>query len=74
MIICENIKNPLTSFEELTVGDIFKDQDGDYYLRIHNIDNGYQEYNCVNLRDGCLDCFSSPATVTKINTAKLVVE
>ena len=76
MIIHENTQNFLASFGELSVGDVFKDEMGDglYYMRVGNINDGYQDYNCVNLHDGGLDCFSNSATVRKINTAKLVVE
>lgn len=76
MIIHENTQNFLVSFEELSVGDVFKGEVGYglYYMRVSNISDGYQDYNCVNLHDGCLDCFSNSATVRKINTAKLVVE
>lgn len=76
MLICENTKNFLTSFRELSIGDIFKDElnDGQYYMRLCDIDICNQWYNCVHLQDGGLDRFSETATVRKINTAKLVVE
>ena len=76
MIIHENTKNFLTSFEELSVGDVFKDEmgDGHYFMRIGDINDGYRDYNCVNLHDGGLDCFYSTNTIRKIDTAKLVVE
>lgn len=55
-------------FSEIRWGDVFRTEDGDYYMRV----SGSAEYNAVRVGTGELVCFGCEL-VSPVHNAKMVV-
>lgn len=55
-------------FSEIRCGDVFRTEDGDYYMRV----SGSAKYNAVRVGTGQLVCFGGEL-VSPVHNAKMVV-
>ncbi len=67
MEIREEMKDWI-DFSEIRWGDVFRTEDGDYYMRV----SGSAKYNAVRVGTGQLVCFGGEL-VSPVHNAKMVV-
>lgn len=73
--IVEDVEEETHYFEELDIGDVFKDGKGDYYIRIGHTcgPSGKDWFNAIELMTGSFTFFHNESRVYPFKKVKITV-